>query len=342
MEASAKQVAIGLGALLVIVVGGVAITSLLAGSKKQPPSPIQIDGSSTVFPITDAIAKEYNQTNNDDIQVKVGISGTTGGFKKFCEGETDINNASRPITPEEMEICNKAGVRFSELPIAFDALTVVVNPQNTWAKDITLEELKKMWEPSAQGKITNWKQIRASYPDKPLRLFGAGKDSGTYDYFNEVVIGDKDSRTDYVASEDDNAIVQGVSQDPNALGYFGLSYYEEKQNQLKALGVDSGKGAILPSRETVEKAKYQPLSRPLFIYVNQQAAQDKPEVLAFVRFYLENAQRLVTSVGDIPLPNEAYHLNQIHFDTGKVGTVFEGKPQPDLTISELLRKRKAF
>lgn len=342
MKAIAKQIAIGVG-ISALIFGGLAVSSLLASSKQhQKPNLVRIDGSSTVFPITDAIAKEYNNTNNTDIQAKVGISGTTGGFKKFCAGETDINGASRPITQEEMATCNKAGIRYSELPIAFDALTVVVNPQNTWAKDITIEELKKMWEPLAEGKITNWKQIRASYPDKPLRLFGAGKESGTYDYFNEVIIGQKNSRQDYVASEDDNTLVQGVSQDPNALGYFGLSYYEEKPKQLKALAVDSGKGATLPSRETVEKAQYQPLSRPLFIYVNQQAAQEKPEVLAFVRFYLDNAPRLVSSVGEIPLSDDAYHINEVHFNMGRVGTVFDGKPQPDLTVSELLRKQKTF
>jgi phosphate transport system substrate-binding protein len=341
MKARAKQVAIGLG-VLTLVGGGIAVASLLTGSKQQPPNVVRIDGSSTVFPITEAIAKEYNQKNDQEIQAKVEVSGTTGGFKKFCAGEIDINDASRPITKEEMAACDKAGIRYSELPIAFDALTVVVNPQNTWAKDITIEELKKMWEPSAEGKITNWKQIRSSYPDKPLRLFGAGKDSGTYDYFNEVTIGQKNSRKDYVASEDDNAIVQGVGQDPNALGYLGFSYYEEKSNQLKALGIENGKGSILPSRENVEKAQYQPLARPLFIYVNQQAAQSKPEVLAFVRFYLDNASRLVSSTGDIPLPQEAYRLNEVHFNMGKVGTAFDGKPQPDLTISELLRKQKAF
>ncbi len=303
---------------------------------------ILIDGSSTVFPITAEIAKQFNQTNTEAIRADVGTSGTTGGFRKFCAGQTDINDASRPITQEEMKACDRAGIRYYELPIAFDALTVVVNPQNTWAKEITVAELKKIWEPSAQGKIKSWKQVRASYPDQPLKLFGPGPDSGTYDYFNGVTIGKNPSRTDYVASEDDNILVQGVSQDPNALGYFGFAYYEAKQNQLKALAVDSGRGAVLPSRKAVEKNQYQPLSRPLFIYVNYKSVQDKPEVAAFVNFYLGNAKELVSKIGYIPLPDEAYLIPQTQFAFGKVGTVFGGKPQPNLTITELMRKEKTF
>jgi phosphate transport system substrate-binding protein len=341
MKTKKQRFIIGFTVLVLIGLLASVITPF-ARSKQQAPQIVRIDGSSTVFPITDAIAKEYNRVNDKDIQVKVGISGTGGGFRKFCVGETDINDASRPITQEEMKACRQAGISFYELPISFDALTVVVNPDNTWANDITVEELKKVWEPAAQSKITNWKQIRASYPDKPLRLFGPGRDSGTFDYFTEVTVGKDDSRTDYVASEDDNTLVQGVRQDPNALGYFGFAYYEANQAQLKALAIDNGKGAILPARETVEKAQYQPLSRPLFIYVNYKSAQDKPEVIAFTRFYLENAKRLVSSVGYIPLPDEGYHIADVHFTVGKVGTVFAGQPQPNLTIGELLRRQKAF
>lgn len=341
MKTKRQRFIIGFAVLIFIGLLAALVTPL-ARSKQQAPQVVRINGSSTVFPITDAIAKEYNRVNDKHIQVKVGISGTGGGFRKFCAGETDISDASRPITQEEMKACDQAGIRFYELPIAFDALTVVVNPNNTWANDITVEELKKVWEPAAQGKITNWKQIRASYPDKPLRLFGPGRDSGTFDYFTEVTVGKDDSRTDYVASEDDNTLVQGVRQDPNALGYFGFAYYEANQNQLKALAIDDGKGAILPARETVEKAQYQPLSRPLFIYVNYKSAQDKPEVVAFTNFYLANAKRLVSSVGYIPLPDEGYHIADVHFTVGKVGTVFAGQPQPNLTIGELLRRQKAF
>lgn len=304
---------------------------------------IQIDGSSTVHPITDAIAKKYLETRGQQTQIDVKISGTGGGFKKFCAGETDISNASRPILAKEMEACNQGGVRYIELPIAFDALTIVVNPQNTWAKDITIDELKKIWEPAAQGKVTNWKQVRAGYPDRPLKLFGPGADSGTYDYFTEVVTGsDGGSRTDFTGSEDDEVIAQGVEKDANALGYFGYAYYEQNKVRLRALPVNSGKGIVEPSRETVEKAQYQPFSRPLFIYVNAKAAQEKPEIREFVTFYLENASNLVNSVGYVPLPDEGYRLSFVHFQRGKVGTVFGGTPQPNLTIAELLRKQAVF
>jgi phosphate transport system substrate-binding protein len=309
-------------------------------------SGIRIDGSSTVYPISDLAVKEYRQEKGNKVgEIDVKFSGTSGGFRKFCAAETDINDASRPILKEEIEACGRAGVRFYELPIAFDALTLVVNPQNTWAKDITVAELKKIWEPAAQGKITNWKQVRDSYPNQPLKLYGPGKDSGTFDYFNEVTTGKpKESRTDYTASEDDNALVAGVSKDPGALGYFGLSYYEAKQNQLKALAVDygKGKGAVLPSRETVEKAQYRPFSRPLLLYVNMTAAQRKPELLAFVTYYLKNAENLSSKAGYIPLPEEGYRLTNLHFYQGKVGTVFEGRPQPDLTVSGMLRKQATF
>jgi phosphate transport system substrate-binding protein len=306
---------------------------------------IQIDGSSTVFPVSDAIAKEYKKSKGDRVPIDVKFSGTGGGFRKFCAGETDISDASRPILKEEMEACNQKGVRYIELPIAFDALTIAVNPQNTWAQDITIAELTKVWEPAAQGKITNWKQIRASYPDRPLKLYGAGTDSGTFDYFNEVTNGKpKESRTDYTASEDDNELVAGVSKDPNALGYFGFSYYEDKQNQLKALAVDDGKGKgpVAPSRAAVEKSAYRPFARPLFIYVNAEAAQQKPELQEFVLYYIRNARRVSEAVQYIPLPDEGYRLSELHFYRLKVGTVFEGVPQPDLTIGELLRKQAVF
>jgi len=303
---------------------------------------VQIDGSSTVLPITQAIATEFRQQANN-VRITVEFSGTGGGFEKFCAGATDISNASRPIVAKEMAACKKAGVPYIELPIAFDALTVVVNPQNHWAEVMTLAELKKIWEPAAQGKITRWKQVRPGWPDRPLTLYGPGKDSGTFDYFTEAVIGKAGaSRNDYIASEDDDVLVAGVSKDPNALGYFGYAYFEANPNQLKALAIDTGEGPVLPSRQIVEDGEYQPLARPLFIYVNAKAAQEKPEVRAFVEFYLENADKLVSSVGYVPLPEEGYRLGLVHFHRGKVGTVFVGKPQPNVTIAELLRKQARF
>jgi phosphate transport system substrate-binding protein len=304
---------------------------------------ILIDGSSTVFPITRMVAEAFRQTDANSPPIDVSVSGTSGGFRRFCAGETDVSNASRPILIEEMVTCNQAGVRFIELPVAFDAITVVVNPQNTWAKAITMGELRKVWEPAAQGKITTWKQVNPVYPDKPLVLFGPGKDSGTYDYFNEVVTGNpKGSRQDYTASEDDEVLVRGVEGNPTALGYFGFAYFEKHQARLKALPVDSGKGAISPSRETVERGTYQPFSRPLFIYVNARAVQEKPSLQKFVTFYLTNAKTIVPKVGYIPLPEEAYHIGKVQFFHGKVGTVFEGVPQPNVTLSELLRRQKVF
>lgn len=306
-------------------------------------SSVKIDGSSTVYPITNAVAAEFKAAQGNKVDVKVEFSGTSGGFKKFCAGETDVNNASRPINATEMEQCKQNGVPYIELPIAFDALTIAIHPDNTWAKDITVAELKQIWEPAAEGKITKWNQIRSSWPDRPLNLYGAGGESGTFDYFTEAIVGKaRDSRKDYQASEDDNELVKGVSNDPNALGYFGFAYYEANLSKLKVLPIDNGKGAIMPDRKTVEKAEYQPLSRPLFIYVNAKLAQDKPEVREFTNFYIAQAPRLVNTVGYIPLPEEGYHLADVHFHNSKVGTVFAGKAQINLTLGELLRKQATY
>jgi phosphate transport system substrate-binding protein len=301
---------------------------------------IEIDGSSTVYPITKLMASEFNTSRNKKVEINVDISGTTGGFKNFCEGKTDISNASRPILKEEIAVCQKRGVKYIELPIAFDALTIVVNPKNDWANDITIAELKKIWEPTAQGKITKWNQIRSSWPDKPLNLYGPDKDSGTYDYFMEAIKDEsKTTRNDYTSNKDDNMLVKGVSQDPNGLGYFGFAYYEANTTQLKALAVDSGKGATMPSPQAMAKNLYQPLTRPLFIYVNYHSAQVKPEVKEFVDFYLAKAPKLVNQVGYIPLSEEVYHLDLIQFNQGEVGTVFNGVAQLNLTLAEVLRKR---
>ncbi len=270
-------------------------------------------------------------------------TGTGGGFKKFCQGETDINNASRPIQIEEMKICNQEKIRYIELPVGFDAITVVVNPENSWLESVTIQELEKIWSPKAEKKITRWSQIRGDFPNKPLNLYAPGTDSGTFDYFTEAVVGTAGaSRSDYLKSEDDDILVQGVSQDPNALGYFGLAYYEQHSDKMKAVGIDTGSGAVVPSRETVEQAQYQPLARPLFIYINATSAQKNPGLRQFVEFYLEKAPEIIPEVGYIPLPEEAYHIDKVTFHKGEVGTVFEGKSQFDLTIPELLRKQAQF
>jgi phosphate transport system substrate-binding protein len=330
------SISIALGVIAAIL----TIANPLASQETQA---IAIDGSSTVYPITATMVAEYQTTQQEPIDIEVEFSGTGGGFAKFCRGETDINNASRPIQLEEMEACNQSQVRFIELPIAFDALTVVVNPQNDWLDSLTVEELAKIWSPDAEGKITRWNQVRESFPDLPLNLYAPGRDSGTFDYFTEAVVGEAGaSRTDYTASEDDDVLVAGVSQDPNALGYFGLAYYEQRANEMKAVAVDSGTGAVLPSQETVERAQYQPLSRPLFIYVNAASAQENQALRQFIDFYLEAAPELVTEVGYVPLPEEAYNIDKVTFHRGEVGTVFEGQSQFNLTIPELLRKQARF
>jgi phosphate transport system substrate-binding protein len=240
------------------------------------PPVVKIDGSSTVFPITEAVAEEFQKARKGTVNVTVGISGTGGGFKKFCRGETDLANASRPISKKEMEECAKSGVRYYEMPIAYDALTVMVNPQNTFIKSMTVAELKKIWEPAAQGKINSWKDVNPAWPEQKIKLYGAGSDSGTFDYFTEAIVGKaKSSRGDFTASEDDNVLVQGISGDKGALGYFGFAYYIENQKKLKAVAIDGGKGPVAPTPENVDNGTYQPLSRPIFIYVSEKSL-DKP------------------------------------------------------------------
>ena len=305
---------------------------------------IMVDGSSTVYPITDAVAKAFQKTpNGADVAIAVKFAGSSAGFRQFCAGNTDISNASRPISKAEVAICVQNGVGFIELPIAFDALTIAVNPQNDWAQDITVTELKQVWERTAQGNVKTWNQIRATYPNQPLVLFGAGADSGTFDYFNEVIIGDtQNSRSDYVGSEDDRILVNGIAQTPGALGYIPHAYYKQSQGTVKALPVDNGKGAVLPDDINIKNATYQPLSRPLFIYVNSKSAQDKPQLRAFVEFYLKNAPQLVETVGYLPLPNEVYRLAEIQFTRGEIGTAFQGIPEPNITVAELLRRQTVF
>jgi phosphate transport system substrate-binding protein len=304
---------------------------------------VKIDGSSTVYPVTEAVAEEFQKANKG-LKVTVGVSGTGGGFKKFCRNETDISNASRPITKSEMDACKAAGVEYYELPVAFDALTVVINPKNTWLKQATVAELKKIWEPAAQGKITRWNQVNPAWPDQPMKLFGAGSDSGTFDYFTEAIVGKaKSSRGDFTASEDDNVLVQGVAGDVNALGYFGYAYYAENTNKLKALPIvdKEGKPAVSPSEATVLNGTYQPLARPIFIYVNAKAIA-KPEVKKFVDFYMANAAAMAKEVKYVPLPADAYKTAAGHIVKGKKGTVFGGKNEVGITISELLKREASM
>lgn len=287
---------------------------------------ILVDGSSTVAPITMAVAEEF-QKQNPEVRVPVGISGSGGGFKKFCNGETDISDASRPIKESEVELCKKNGIEYIELPVAFDGLAVMVNPSNEFVSCLTVEELKKMWEPAAEDVVTNWNQIRSDFPNQPLSLYGPGVDSGTYDYFTEAIVGKEgESRGDFLPSEDDNVLVQGIAGDPNALGFFGLAYYEENKDKLKLVAIDNnGDGnCVLPSLETVAGNKYQPLSRPLFIYINRQRVDQKDEISSFVAFYLQNAEQLVLDVGYIPLTPEIYQLAQQRYDKRITGSIFQG------------------
>jgi phosphate transport system substrate-binding protein len=317
----------------------VALGGLISGFVGAQPI-VKIDGSSTVFPITEAVAEDFQKAKKNAVRVTVGISGTGGGFKKFCRNETDVANASRPILSKEMEDCRAAGIQYIELPVAFDALTIVVNPKNTFLKSITVDELKKIWEPSAQGKLTSWNQVNPAWPDTPLKLFGPGADSGTFDYFTEAIVGKaKSSRGDYTASEDDNVLVTGVSRDLGALGYFGFAYYLENKAKLRSVPV-LAKGAAVavePSMEAVIKGSYQPLSRPIFIYVNAKSLA-KPEVREFVDYYMKNAAKLTREVKYVPLPDAAYKTGLEHVAKTKLGTVFNGTAEVGITIEELMRR----
>jgi phosphate transport system substrate-binding protein len=300
---------------------------------------VKVDGSSTVFPVTEAVAEDFQKAKKGAMKVTVGISGTGGGFKKFCRGETDISNASRPILKSEMEECKKLGIEYIELPVAFDALTVVVHPKNTFIKQLTVAELKKMWEPAAQGKVVRWNQVNPQWPDQPMKLFGPGADSGTFDYFTEAIVGkSKSSRGDFTASEDDNVLVQGVSRDLNGLGYFGYAYYIENKGKLKSVPIVNEKGKpVEPSMEAVLAGTYSPLARPIFIYVNAKSLA-KPEVREFTDYYMKNGAKLAKEVKYVPLPDKAYAINLEHLSKRKLGTVFGGVAEVGVTIEELLRR----
>ena len=270
---------------------------------------IEIDGSSTVGPLTTAAAESFREVQ-PDVNVTVGVSGTGGGFERFCAGETDISNASRPIDEEEeVPLCEEAGIDYTEFQVGVDALTVVVNTDNDWATCLTVDQLEKIWEPAAEGKVTNWNQVDASFPDQALALAGPGTDSGTFDYFTDEINGEEGaSRADYTASEDDNVIVQAVEGDPGGLGYFGYTYFEENQDSLKAVEIDGGEGCVAPSVDTARDGSYAPLSRPLFIYVKNESLA-RPEVYGFVEYFLTNSIQLAEDALFIPVPDDQVATN---------------------------------
>jgi phosphate transport system substrate-binding protein len=319
----------------------VLFSLILAGARPATPQPstvITVDGSSTVFPITEGAAAEFQRETQNTVRVAIRISGTGGGFRKFCAGQTDVQDASRPILKEEMEACARAGVQYVELPIGFDALTVAVSPSNTWLRSMTVADLKKMWEPAAQGRVTRWSQVRPAWPDVPFKLYGADADSGTFDYFTEAVVGKaKASRTDYSPSEDDNVLVQGIVSDPNALGYIPYAYFEPNKRTLRAVAIDAGKGPVSPLLENVVKGVYEPLARPLFLYVNARSAE-RVEVRQFVTFYLQHAGKLVTHVKYVPLPDRAYAMARDRFVGRRLGTAFHGSTAIGLRIEDIVQR----
>jgi phosphate transport system substrate-binding protein len=297
-----------------------------------------------VFPISEAVAEEFQKAETGT-RVTVGISGTGGGFQKFCRGEIDISDASRPISPTEIDACGKAGVGYIELPIAYDGIAIAVNPKATWIDKITVAELKTLWAPEAQGKVTKWSQVRKGWPDREIHLFGAGVDSGTYDYFTEAVTGKaKSSRGDFTSSEDDNVLVQGIGGDELAMGFIPFAYYEANKSRLKLVPIDdekpdNGAGAILPSADTIKNGTYQPMSRPIFIYVSTRA-NGRPEVKKFVDYYLKNVDKLATEVGYVPLGTDIYALVHDRYTKQTTGSAFTGRQTVGVTLDQLLAAEK--
>ncbi|MFD1096393.1 PstS family phosphate ABC transporter substrate-binding protein [Salegentibacter chungangensis] len=302
----------------VLFITALAFSMIACGNKKgqkgDESGSISVDGSSTVYPITEAVAEEF-RSEKPKVNVTIGVSGTGGGFQKFTRGETDISDASREIKDKEAAVAKENGINFVELEVAYDGLAVVINPENDWAKSFTVEELKKIWEPAAQGKITKWSQVNPEWPDEEIHLFGPGVASGTFDYFTEAIVGESGaSRGDFTASEDDNVLVQGVAGDKYGLGFFGLAYYEANSDKLALAAVDGGNGPITPSAETVNNGTYAPLSRPLFIYVSSKAIQN-PTVVEFVNFYLDEAGSLAKDVGYFPLTEDEYAEQKAKFES---------------------------
>ncbi|MGD1850348.1 MAG: PstS family phosphate ABC transporter substrate-binding protein [Cyanophyceae cyanobacterium] len=299
---------------------------------------VLVDGSSTVFPISEAMAEEFMKANSGS-RVTVGVSGSGGGFKKFCVGETDVSNASRPIKQSEIDICAENGIDFVELPVAFDGLSVVVSTENEWAACLKPEELGKMWEPGAEGAINNWNQVRPDFPDTELSLYGPGTDSGTYDYFTDATTGEEgESRGDYTASEDDNVIVQGVTSDSGGLGFFGFAYYAENKDKLKVVEIENSDGeCIAPAEETIADGTYNPLARPIFIYVSTKSLEEKPAVKAFIEFHLAEANEgLISEVGYVPLPKDLSPKATERFNSATPGSIFEGGSSVGVKLSDKL------
>lgn len=310
MKKQIKTILFAITATLLVSCGS---SSEKAKTTNKLTGSIKIDGSSTVYPITEAVAEEF-RTVQPKVNVTIGVSGTGGGFKKFGRGEIDISDASRPIKDKEILICNENNITYVGLSVAYDGLAVLVNPKNTWVDYFTVEELNTIWNPSAQNTIMYWDQVREGWPHEKLNLYGPGTASGTYDYFSEAICGKKvGTRADYTASEDDHILVQGIATDKTGLGFFGLAYYEENKDKLKLVGVDNGSGAITPTMGTVSNGTYEPLSRPIFIYVNSTSVK-RPEVVEFVNFYLKNAATLSAEVGYIPMPISEYEVQQAKFN----------------------------
>jgi phosphate transport system substrate-binding protein len=315
------------------------------GCNRSSPSAavIAIDGSSTVFPITEAVAEEFQKTHR--ARVTIGVSGTGGGFKKFCNGETAISGASRPIKPSEVDLCRSKDIEYIELPVAYDGIAIVVHVDNTWVDHMTVAELQALWRPEAQGEVRRWSQVRTGWPDREIHLFGPGVDSGTYDYFTAAIVGkEHSSRGDFTSSEDDNVLVQGIATDPLGLGFFGYAYFAENKTRLKLVPIDDGNaangpGPIAPSPQTVGNGTYQPLARPIFIYVGKRAAE-REEVRSFSDFYIGHASGLVGEVGYIPLPDQTYSLVAQRFEQRVVGSVFAGSgSRVGATVEDLLGGR---
>ncbi len=299
---------------------------------------VSIDGSSTVTPIFEAVAEEFMK-KHPNARVTVATSGTGGGFKKFTNGEIEVAMASRPIKQEELDKATAGGIEFIELPIAFDGLSIVVNKENTWVDSLTVAELKKIWEPNSA--VKSWKDVRAGFPDVPIKLYGAGTDSGTFDYFTLAINGkEKASRPDYTASEDDNILVQGVRGDKGALGYFGFAYYEQNANELKLVPVDGGKGPVAPSVETIANGTYQPLSRPLLVYIDRKKSESNVALKTFVDFMLSDGAALIKEVGYIPFPDDLLATVKAHWDGRKAGTVFKGA-EVGVGVAEIMAREKA-